>query len=50
MNNSNVGREGSGYQKKKAGPNIKADAAKKLHEMAYTRLRHPSFHLIDDKG
>ncbi len=44
-------RKGSGASKKKVGPNIRADAAKKLHEIAYTRLKHPSFNLIgDEKG
>ena len=47
----NTARKGSATSKKKVGPNIRADAAKKLHEIAYTRLKHPSFNLIaDDKG
>ncbi len=44
-------RKHSDKSKKKGGPNIKADAAKKLHEIAYTRLKHPSFNLVgEDKG
>jgi hypothetical protein len=47
----NTARKGSATSKKKVGPNIRSDAAKKLHEMAYTRLKHPSFNLIgDEKG